>query len=183
MRKTILLVLAFVVSPVMLPAAAKAAADKPQDAKRERLANHETLAVFEGVKYSRCLGRTALCPDRCGQSGEFAGFAIKKYLKYEKLGQYGDPEQQTFLVQVSDFDKKPQGDPKILETVRGLTKGDYVLLSWHHDYVTRAGSSFPDRPIVKLEGIDKVQAEALLSGPAAPAAKEKPKGKPKAQPR
>jgi hypothetical protein len=113
------------------------------------------------------MGRTALCPDKCGDSGEFATFAIKKYLKYEKPGQYGEPERKTFLVQVSDYDKKPKGDPTILKTVKGLKKGDFVLLSWHHDYVTRAGASFPERPIVKLESISKEKAEELLNAPAA----------------
>lgn len=159
--------LAFVGLLLTLPAAA----DEPKE-KRELLANHETLAVFDGLKYRLCMGRTALCPKRCGDSGEFATFAIKKYLKYEKLGQYGDPKQEDFLVQVSDYDKKPKGDPKILETVKGLKKGDYVLLSWHHDYVTKEGSSFPERPIVKLESISKEKAQELLSAPAAPAAKE-----------
>ena len=147
------------------------AADEPKE-KRELLANHETLAVFDGVEYQLCKGLTALCPDRCGDSGEFASFAIKKYLKYEKLGQYGDPEQETFAVQVSDYDKKPKGDPKILETVKGLKKGDYVLLSWHHDYVTKEGTSSPERPIMKLEKVDGDKAKELLNAPAAKKAEE-----------
>ena len=107
-------------------------------------------------------GRTALCPDKCGDSGEFACFAVKKYLKYQKHGQYGDPEQKTFLVQVSDYNRKPKGDPKILQTIKGMQKGDYVLLSWYHDYVTKEGSSSPERPIIKLEKIDKEKAATLL---------------------
>ena len=127
------------------------------------MANHETLAVFDGVDYRLCRGLTSLCPKECGDSGEFANFAIKKYLKYEKLGQYGDPEQQVFLVQVSDYYKKPKGNAEILKTVKGLKKGDYVLLSWHHDYVTKAGTSSPERPIVKLEAVSKEKAEELLA--------------------
>jgi hypothetical protein len=122
------------------------------------------VAVFDGLDYRLCRGLTALCPERCDHSGEFADFAIKKYLKYEKLGQYGDPEQQSFSVQVSDFHKKPKGEPKILETVKRLQKGDYVLLSWHHDYVTRQGASFPERPIVKLERLAPEKAAELLRG-------------------
>ena len=95
-------------------------------------------------------GLTAFCPDKCGDSGEFANIAVKKYLKYQKLGEYGDPEQQSFQLQVSDFNKKPKGDPKVLQTVKGLKKGDYVLLSWRHDYVTKDGTS-SRRPLVKLE--------------------------------
>ena len=142
------------------------AADKTKGEKRELLASHETLAVFDGVEYQLCKGLTALCPDKCGNSGEFANFTIKKYLKYEKRGEYGDPEQTTYSVQVSGYDKKPKGDPKILETVKGLKKGDYVLLSWHHDYVTSDGASSPERPIVKLEKIDGDKAKELLIAPA-----------------
>jgi hypothetical protein len=129
---------------------------------RQYLAEHETLAVFDGVDYYLCRGLTALCPDKCGDSGEVAGFSVKKYLKYKKLGEYGEPEQKTFQVQVSDFNKKPKGDPAILKTVKGLKKGDFVLLSWRHDYVTKDGTSSPERPIVKLAAIEKEKAEALL---------------------
>jgi hypothetical protein len=168
MRTRVSLTIALIVLPFTL----SAGADQPKGEKRELLANHETLAVFDGVNYRQCMGRTALCPDKCGHSGEFATFAIKKYLKYEKPGQYGDPEQTSFLVQVSDYSKKPKGDPKILETVKGLKKGDFVLLSWHHDYVTREGASFPERPIVKLEKIAADKAKALLSTPAVKDEKE-----------
>ena len=162
MRELGLLMLAFVISLVTLPGAA----EEPKE-KRERLANHETLAVFDGVEYRLCRGLTAFCPKECGDSGEFATFTVKKYLKYEKLGQYGDPEQKDYLVQVSDYNKKPKGDPTILETVKGLKKGDYVLLSWHHDYVTKEGASSPERPITKLEKIDADKAKGLLNAPEA----------------
>jgi len=150
-----------------------AAAEEPTE-KRQLLAKHETLAVFDGLKFRLCMGRTALCPERCGDSGEFATFTVKKSLKYEKHGQYGDPKQENFLVQVSDYDKNPKGDPKILETVKGLKKGDYVLLSWHHDYVTKEGVSSPERPIVKLEKIDSDKAKELLKAPAAKEGDEAP---------
>jgi hypothetical protein len=179
MRRRVLLVLAFVVSPLTLSAVvcanaseatevAKDNQEKAKGEKRQLLANHETLAVFDDMNYRLCMGRTSACPKACGNSGEFASFTIKKYLKYEKPGQYGDPEQKVFLVQVSDYDRKPKGDPKILKIVNGLKKGDYVLLSWHHDYVTRNRASSPERPIVKLESIDKQKADALMTSVASP---------------
>jgi hypothetical protein len=148
------------VSAMTLPSAV--GEDKVGNEKRQLLAVHETLAVLDGVEYRLCRGLTTLCPDKCGHSGEFASFTIKKYLKYRKLGEYGDPEQETFLVQVSDYDRKPKGEPKILATVKGLAKGDFVLLSWHHDYVTNEKGAYPERPIVKLEKIDKDKAGMLL---------------------
>jgi hypothetical protein len=128
----------------------------------ELLAVHETLAVFDGLEYRVCSGKTPPCPKECGDSGEFASFNVKKYLKYEKFGQYGDPKQQTLSARLSDYGRKPMCDPKILSTARALKKGDYVLLAWHHNYVTQDGASFPDRPIVKLEKISKDEAESLL---------------------
>ena len=163
MRRQGLLRLALCGVAAALATACAAAGQGANDAKAEKrvlLAEHETLAVFEGVDYRLCPGRTALCPKTCGDSGEFALFTITKYLKYKKHGEYGDPEQKTFQVQVSDYDKKPKGDAKVLETVRGLKKGDAVLLSWRHEYVTRAGASFPERPLVKLEKADKGKAAA-----------------------
>jgi hypothetical protein len=162
MRKLGYLVLVLCLLPAALSVLAQNPPKKPANEQRELLSSHVTLAVFDGVNFRLCRGRTALCPERCGDSGEFASFTVKKYLKYEKLGQYGDPEQQNFLVQVSDFNRKPKGDPKILETVKGLEKGDHVLLSWNHDYVTKQGTSSPERPIVKLEKIDADRAAKLL---------------------
>lgn len=129
---------------------------------RQFLADHQTLAVFDGLQYRLCRGLTALCPKECGDSGEFANFSVRKYIKYEKIGQYGDEKQTSYLVQVSDYNKKPKGDAQINKTVAGLKKGDFVLLSWRHDYVTKDGVSSPERPIVKLEKIDKAKAEDLL---------------------
>ena len=66
-------------------------------------------------------------------------------------------------MQVSDYDKRPKGDPKILETVKSLKKGDLVLLSWHHDYVTKDGASSPERPLVKLGKISESEAGELTT--------------------
>ncbi len=53
---------------------------------RELLSAHSTVSRFEGVKDHQCLGLTALCPDRCGESGKLATFTIIKYLNYENAG-------------------------------------------------------------------------------------------------
>jgi hypothetical protein len=37
-----------------------------------------------------------------------------------------------------------------------------VLLSWNHDYVTKQGTSSPERPIVKLEKVTPERAAKLL---------------------
>ena len=51
-------------------------------------------ATLKGIAYRRCLGRTALCPDNCGQSGDFATFDILTYVDYQKPGEYGDEKSK-----------------------------------------------------------------------------------------
>jgi hypothetical protein len=48
--------------------------------KREMLSKHQTVAQFDGVTYHRCPGRTSMCPDRRGDSGDWASFRVLKYL-------------------------------------------------------------------------------------------------------
>ena len=121
--------------------------------KTVTLARHETIAEFEGTNYHRCMGLTSMCPDQCGHSGTMANFRIIQYLKYEKLGEYGDPKSERFAFLLEDNLKHAKVDPLIQDAVTALNKGDGVLLSWNHDYVTVDGASGPQRPIVKLEAI------------------------------
>lgn len=122
------------------------------------LARHETIAEFMGIYEHRCRGLTALCPDKCGHSGNVAQFNIIGYRQYEKLGQYGDPQTGRFAVMIENNMKQLKVSPAIGDTVASLTPGDAVFLSWRHDYVTRDGASGPERPITKLEKIVKTSA-------------------------
>jgi hypothetical protein len=145
--------------------------------QRELLAKNETVAVFKGAPFRKCLGLTTLCPEQCGHSGEFATFEIRGYLVYEKRGQYGDPKQGEFMFQTTGFHHEPVGNLKWSEVVKTLKPGDFVLLSWNHDYVTRDGSKFPERPLVNLKKISADEAAELLKkAEAAPAAPKAPKG-------
>ena len=154
------------------PAADNPPAEKPiellkpkVEETRELLADHQTIAKLKEVKFRRCMGLTSLCPDRCGQSGNFADFDIVTYLKYTKLGEYGDPKTTNFMIQIDDNMKNMKVSKELAETARALKPGDTVLLSWRHDYVTRkeegGESKFPDRPVTKLEKITKEEAEKL----------------------
>jgi hypothetical protein len=129
--------------------------DAKVDVKTKLLSLHETEATFAGIEYRTCRGLTGRCPKDCGSSGEFAIFKIVKYVKYEKPGKYGDAKAKDRRIQISDFYKKPKADPRLRETVKGLKKGDRVLLSWKHNYVTRTSDgrswSGPERPVTKLE--------------------------------
>jgi hypothetical protein len=143
-------------------AAAEGARSPDKKPKLDTLAVHRTIARFEGAPYRLCRGLTAMCPDRCGHSGEFATFTIVEYLKYEKPGKYGDPRQTQFSFQVSGFDRKPKGDPKLRTIVSGLKKGDLVLLGWDHLYgEVKPGLTSPVRPVVELRKISQEEADRL----------------------
>jgi hypothetical protein len=149
-----------VAGPLLALTPRLARAADPKD-KRELLAKNQTIAEFQGVAYQQCRGLTSLCPDKCGGSGDFASFRIVKYVAYEKPGEYGDTKQTEYAFQVIDNMKNLKVPKAISDTVAALKKGDYVILDWNHDYVTKDGSSSPERPIVKLEKVTKEQAEKL----------------------
>lgn len=158
-----LAIIAFVVTALLGFGSGTHAAPPRKDG-RELLAEHETVAQFTGVAFRKCLGRTGLCPDKCGSSGDFASFKILGYVLYKKTGEYGDPMQDNFMFQVEDNMKNPKVTPELRATITGLRKDDYVLLSWKHEYVTKEGSSSPERPVTKVSKITKEDAEKLLKG-------------------
>ncbi len=134
--------------------------------KRELLSEHETVAEFLGLQYKQCLGRTSLCPDKCGSSGNVATFRIIKYLSYKKPGKYGDPQGTTFVTQVDDNLGKLKLPEEQVKLLRALQKGDFVRLDWHHDYVTTGGSSSPERPLTRVVKISEAEARQLEAAPA-----------------
>jgi hypothetical protein len=124
---------------------------------RELLSSHVTIARFVGLSDHTCLGMTALCPDRCGESGRLATFKIVKYLSYEKPGEYGDPKQEQFQVLIEDTMKNLKVPAPIRDSILALKPGDLVDLQWNHDYVTQGGSKFPERPILKVSPLEAGQ--------------------------
>ena len=153
------------------PARAEEKASAPPQEKRELLSMHETVSVFEGVRFQRCMGRTALCPDKCGHGGNFAVFKIAKYLKYEKPGQYGDDKAAKYEFMTSDSAGGRKIGEKMFKMVSSLKPGDTVLLSWRHDYVTQNGCSYPERTVTFVKKLTPEEAATLLKDDKAPAAK------------
>lgn len=123
---------------------------RPQE-QRELLSSHDTVARFAGIKDHKCLGRTSLCPDRCGHSGKLATFEILEYLNYEKPGEYGDPKQERFQLLIEDNMGNVKVPAEIRAAILALKPGDKVHLKWNHDYVTRDRSKSPERVITLLE--------------------------------
>lgn len=119
--------------------------------RRDLLSSHDTKARYLGLKEHRCMGRTSLCPDDCGHSGKLATFEIVQYINYEKPGEYGDPKQERFQVLIQDNKGNVKVSAEISAAIAGLQVGDSVHLKWNHNYITRNGSSFPERVIVLLE--------------------------------
>ncbi len=138
--------------------------------QRQMLSRHETVAEFGGIHNKTCMGLTSLCPDRCGHSGRMAVFAIRTYLAYEKPGQYGDPQQHEYAVLIEDNRKQLKIPAAQHAQIEALKKGEFVLLNWQHDYVTRQGSSFPERTITKLERITPDEAAKHIAGGTVPPA-------------
>lgn len=164
---SILVVAVGLFAGALLAADAPPAGEQPKvSEKRAVLSEHETVARLTGVAYQQCRGMTSLCPDNCGQSGDFATFEIVGYLSYKKLGEYGDPQGTNFVFQIQDNHKNPKAPKDVAEKTLALAAGDYVLLNWRHEYVTRTegggSSSFPERPVTKLEKITKEEGERLL---------------------
>ena len=178
MRTGMALLAAALAAATLLPGGAGAAEEKPSASatpgagKRVLLSRHETIAEFSGLENVVCHGRTAACPNDCGNSGTCAKFRVVRYLAYEKPGQYGDPKAETFVFMLHDNKGKPKVAVAVRDAVLALKPGDRVLLSWNHDYVTRTWpsggtSSAPDRPITKLERAPAGGAEPAPVEPAA----------------
>lgn len=134
---------------------------------RDLLSLHETVAKFDGLETQQCFFMTSLCPNECGHGGVNAVFSIKKYLRYEKPGQYGDKKSDKYYVRISHEVETTGLTPERKQVLDSLKAGDFVLLSWNHDYVHKEGCSYPERPVTKLEKItddeaNKMQQEFLV---------------------
>lgn len=123
------------------------------DVPYEVLSTHKTKATFKGTQEHRCMGKTSLCPDRCGHSGTLAVFAIDEYTHYEKPGKYGDEQKKTFQFLTEDNMKNAKVPAEMLEKIKSLKAGDKVVLEWDHRYMNRNGSRYPERTVTKLEKI------------------------------
>ncbi|KAI8472691.1 MAG: flp protein [Monoraphidium minutum] len=139
---------------------------------RDMLANQTVVAKFKGLEHRPCMFKTSMCPDKCNHPTDWGLFDIQGYLEYEKPGEYGDEKSKRFA-----FDLKGQqgrGGPlagtqaEYTERVRALAPGDWVRLSWVHEYVHDGGANYPERPVTALTALAADEAEALAAGAAAP---------------
>lgn len=118
----------------------------------ETLAEHQTLARYEGVTMEPCRHMTADCPTACEHGGLYAHFSIVEYTGYKQLSEYGDPKQDTFIVRyaLKDGTPDPELAPPLQKVISELDEGQVVQLNWTHVYVRDAGGARPERIIVRL---------------------------------
>ena len=84
-----------------------------------------------------------------------------QYLHYEKPGKYGDEKTQKYHVKVNESSEKSGLTGEIKSVFDNLNPGDYVLLSWNHDYVNRNECHSPERPITDLRKITEEEATKM----------------------
>lgn len=128
----------------------------PLPAKAELLASNTVTAQFLGTRRLPCMGRTALCPDRCGHAAAVAVFRVLSNEAYAKPGKYGDdkaePGSEILIDAAADV---PGQDAAVQETLAALTPGDTVRLTQKHYYADMGGVHMPVRPITELKVMEK----------------------------
>jgi hypothetical protein len=115
------------------------------------LSSHDTNAIFAGTRKHLCMGRSMLCPDRCGHSGTLAVFKIESYNDYTCPGKYGDPKTDEFCCLLPTGGSTEISE-EFVRKIQSLKPGTPVHLKWEHIYVSDPnGGQYPERPIRVLE--------------------------------
>lgn len=149
MVRTLLLMSALMVSSL-------SAFASPLPQKAELLASNTVTAQYLGSRSIPCMGRTALCPDRCGHAATVAVFRVISNESYAKPGKYGDdkaePGSEILIDAAADV---PGQDAAVPETLADLTPGDTVRLTQKHYYADMGEVLMPVRPITELKVMEK----------------------------
>lgn len=119
----------------------------------EVLAEHRTVARYEGITEQPCSFMTAQCPNECDHGGSFATFAIERYIDYRQCSAFGDPKQETFALRLllKGGTRAPETSPALVRIIEDLKKGEKVELNWVHLYRSTENGHFPERLITHLE--------------------------------
>ncbi len=118
----------------------------------KELARNEVLAMYVGTRKVPCMHRTALCPNKCDHAKTVAVFKVIRNENYAKTVGYGDVKAEVDDEICVDINMDVEGQSlETLETIQQLNTSDYVHLTQVHYYVTKEYTSYPVRPIVKLE--------------------------------
>ncbi len=127
----------------------------------KELARNEVFAVYVGTREVPCMHRTALCPNKCDHAKTVAVFKVVRNDNYAKTVGYGDAKADVDDEICVDINMDVEGQSlSTLETIQKLNISDYVQLTQVHYYVRKEYTSYPVRPIVKLE-IKRVDLASL----------------------
>lgn len=117
--------------------------------QRETMYAYAANATYLGSRHQPCRFRTSLCPHQCGHATDVYRFHLDQLTATKNEAsshvRWVTPEEagKEHLVGEADLNS-------YIELAKSLKPGDMVALEWSHDYVTRGGSSFPDRPVTRL---------------------------------
>lgn len=128
----------------------------PLPQKADLLASNTVTAQYLGTRHLPCMGRTALCPDRCGHAASVAVFRVISNEAYAKPGKYGDdkaePGSEILIDAKADV---PGQEAAVQETLASLTPGDTVRLTQKHYYADLGDVLMPIRPVTELKVTEK----------------------------
>lgn len=128
----------------------------PLPPKAELLASNTVTAQFLGTRRLPCMGRTALCPDRCGHAAAVAVFRVIANEAYAKPGKYGDDKAESGSeILIDAAADVPGQDAAVKETLAVLTPGDTVRLTQKHYYADMGEVLMPVRPVTELKVTEK----------------------------
>lgn len=128
----------------------------PLPAKAELLASNTVTAQFLGTRRLSCMGRTALCPERCGHAAVVAVFRVLSNEAYDKPGKYGDDKAEPGAELLIDAGADVPGQgAAVQETLASLTPGDTVRLTQKHYYAEMGSVHMPVRPVTELTVTEK----------------------------
>ena len=106
-----------------------------QGLKKPYTSSHVFTAKFEGITFHRCMGRTALCPEECGQSGNMASFKVINYQDLVVNGEAGREKLEHYQVLISNF-HKIDIDKSYVSDIKNLQNGDEVTIYLEYVYDT-----------------------------------------------
>ena len=128
----------------------------PLPEKADLQAENTVSAQYLGTRSLPCMGRTALCPDKCGHAVSVAVFRVIANESYSKPGKYGDdkaePDSEILIDTKADT---PGQDAEVLTTLASLTPGDKVKLTQKHYYADLGNAMMPIRPVTELKVMEK----------------------------
>jgi len=118
---------------------------------------HIFTAIFEGITFHNCMGRTSSCPEKCGESGNLANFKVKAYKDFIVNGEAGTVKLSEYSILISDYYKKDLKKPFVNE-IKNLKKGDEVVIHLEYIYDT---SKSAVQTVENLVKITKTSSQAI----------------------